>query len=62
MVHWVKALAAKPDGFSFIPGTHVMEEENSHKLYSGFHTYAVVYLHAGTHTLNTYSNLLLLLF
>ena len=59
MAHWVKALATKPDGFSFIPGTHIMEEENAYELCSGFHTFAVVYVHAGAHTLNTYSILLL---
>lgn len=27
MVQWVQVIAAKPDGWSSIPGTHIMEGE-----------------------------------
>lgn len=48
ITQWVKALAAKPDDLSSIPGTHLMEAENLCKLVSDLQTHAVP--HIKTHT------------
>lgn len=38
MAQHIKVLAAKHDNLHFIPGTHIIERTNNHKLFSNFHT------------------------
>lgn len=52
MALWVKAFAAKPDELSWIPRTPLLEGENSLKLSSDLHVYAVTHMYV-THV---YSN------
>ena len=50
MVRLVKALAAKPDDLSLIPGIHVVEELTSQTLSSGFCMHALVCVCTTTQT------------
>lgn len=58
MVHWVKALAVKPNNLSSTPGIHIWwkESTDSPKLSSDFHmqvstnTHTCVHAHTHTHS------------
>lgn len=59
MTEWVKALASKPEDLSLIPGSHMVEGENLHKVVLWFQPY--VYTHTSTHKtthINTYNKII----
>lgn len=48
MALWVKAFATKPFELNWTPWTHLLEGENSLKLFSDLHVYTVTHMYTNT--------------
>lgn len=55
MIHWVKVLYTKPNKLNSIPGIHLVEVDNSYKLFSDLNTNTEAYECSSMYIIHIYT-------